>query len=151
MSALPHILIEYSANLEDSLAVEVLVRRVHEAVIATGVFAPGGVRTRAVRREVFLVADGDPGNAFVATVVRIGRGRDAATRRRVAETILEAVAQETATAFRSRGLALSVDVEEIDPAASLKRNNLHHRLAACAGPAAAAPAPGASAPAPEEG
>jgi 5-carboxymethyl-2-hydroxymuconate isomerase len=126
---MPHVVVEYSANLEPDLSPRRLVDAIHAAALATGVFPIGGLRTRAARRDVFAVADGDPDNAFVAVVARIGAGRDAETRRRVAAALMAALEAETATAFASRGLGLTVEVQEIDGAASLKTNNLHDRLA----------------------
>ena len=78
---MPHIVIEYSANLEGRMDPARLVRSAHAAALGTGVFKLGAVRTRAARRDVALVADGDPANAFVAVAVRIGTGRTEETRR----------------------------------------------------------------------
>ena len=127
---MPHITIEYSANLETDVAPAVLVDALHAAALATGVFPLGGLRTRAERRDVYRIADGDAGNAFVAVVARIGAGRDAATRLRVAEALMRVLEDVTAQAFARRGLAMTVDVEEIDAGASLKTNNLHERMKA---------------------
>lgn len=131
---MPHIVIEYSANIEDELHPMRLVEALHAAALETGVFPLAGLRTRAERRDHYLIADGDPGNAFIAVSVRIGEGRDAATRRGVAETLMAVLERETAETFRRRGLALSLDVSEIDGTASLKTNNLHERLKARAKP-----------------
>ncbi|MCP4564456.1 MAG: 5-carboxymethyl-2-hydroxymuconate isomerase [Bosea sp.] len=131
---MPHIIIEYSANLEDEVAPMRLVEALHAAALETGAFPLAGLRTRAERRDHYLIADGDPGNAFIAVGVRIGEGRDAATRRRVAEVLMAVLERETAEIFRCRGLALSLDVSEIDGTASLKTNNLHQRLKARAKP-----------------
>lgn len=126
---MPHIVVEYSANLEAQVDPRALVQALHDAALKTGVFPLGGLRTRAERRDIFMVADGDPDNAFVAVVARIGHGRDEETRKRVAAALMGALEHETREAFRSRGLGLTVEVAEIDPVASLKRNNLHERLA----------------------
>jgi len=88
---LPHIVIEYSANLENRIELRELVRKTHEAALATGVFEVGGLRTRCARRDVYRVADGHPDNAFVTVNVRVGHGRDEATRHRAGKTIFEAV------------------------------------------------------------
>lgn len=127
---MPHITVEYSANLEADLSPRRLVDAIHAAALETGVFPIGGLRTRAEKRDVYAVADGDPDNAFVAILARIGAGRDAETRHRVAERLMSALERETAAAFAKRGLGLTVEVQEIDPAASLKTNNLHERIAA---------------------
>ncbi|CAD5272179.1 5-carboxymethyl-2-hydroxymuconate isomerase [Bosea sp. 62] len=131
---MPHIVIEYSANLEDELAPMRLVEALHAAALETGVFPLAGLRTRAERRELYRIADGDPDHIFIAVSVRIGEGRDAATRRRVADVLMAVLERETAKTFQRRGLALSLDVAEIDGTASLKTNNLHHRLKARAKP-----------------
>ena len=125
---MPHITAEYSANLDADLDPQRLVAALHTAALETGVFPLGGLRTRAVRREVFMVADGDADNAFVAVVARIGAGRDAPTRQRVGEALMAALERETAAAFAKRGLGLTVEVVEIDPVGAMKTNNLHRRM-----------------------
>lgn len=131
---MPHIVIEYSANLEDEVAPMRLVEALHAAALETGAFPLAGVRTRAERRELYRIADGDPDHIFIAVTVRIGEGRDAETRRHVAQALMAVLERETAEIFQRRGLALSLDVSEIDGTASLKTNNLHQRLKARAKP-----------------
>ncbi|MFT4098828.1 MAG: 5-carboxymethyl-2-hydroxymuconate Delta-isomerase [Rhodoblastus sp.] len=125
---MPHVIVEYSANLEEDVAPRDLIDRVHATILETGVFPVGGVRTRAERRDVYRVADGDPGNAFCAILIRIGRGRDEETRRRVSKEVLATLADVTAEAFMKRGLSLSVEIQEIDEAGASRKNNLHERL-----------------------
>lgn len=127
---MPHVVVEYSANLEGELSIQALVDALHRAAIDTGVFPLGGLRTRASRRDVYRVADGAPDNAFVAVVARIGEGRDVETRRRVAEALMSTLERESAEVFARRGLGLTVEVQEIDGRFSLKTNNLHDRIAA---------------------
>lgn len=125
---MPHVIVEYSANLEAHVSVRRLVDELHAAALATGVFPIGGLRTRAERREIYAIADGHPDHVFVAVLARIGRGRDDETRKRVALDLLRVLEHETADLFKSRGVALSVDIQELDPVASVKTNNLHERL-----------------------
>jgi 5-carboxymethyl-2-hydroxymuconate isomerase len=124
----PHIIVEYSANLEEAIPIEALVKDVHRAVLATGTFKLGAVRTRAARRDIFVIADGDPRNVFINVVARIGRGRELEKRRGLAEAIMAVLDQQTATLVSARGLALSVYVEEIDEDGALRKNNLHARM-----------------------
>lgn len=126
---MPHIVVEYSANLESDVTPQRLVDALHAAALATGVFPLGGLRTRAARRDVYRIADGDPDHAFVAVVARIGKGRPLATREAVAQALMRALEVETAHAFARRGLGLTVEVQEIE-GPSLKTNNLHDRLIA---------------------
>lgn len=126
---MPHIVIEYSANLESDVAPQRLVDALHGTAIETGVFPLGGLRTRAERRDVYRIADGAPDNAFVAVIARIGKGRPPQTREAVAQALMRTLEAETAVAFAKRGLGLTVEVQEID-GPSLKTNNLHERLKA---------------------
>jgi 5-carboxymethyl-2-hydroxymuconate isomerase len=132
----PHIIVEYSANLEEALSIAMLVTEVHRAVLATGTFKIGAVRTRAARREIFVIADGDPQNAFINVVARIGRGREIEKRQGLAAAIMAVLEAQTAALALSHGLALSVYVEEIDEDGALRKNNLHARMEAALGNAA---------------
>jgi 5-carboxymethyl-2-hydroxymuconate isomerase len=124
----PHIIVEYSANLEEALPIAALVADVHRAVLATGTFKIGAVRTRAARRDIFVIADGDPQNAFINVLARIGRGRELEKRQNLAAAIMAVLEAQTATLAQSRGLARSVYVEEIDEDGALRKNNLHARM-----------------------
>src|SRR5690554_4378386 len=78
---MPHIWIEYSANLEAELQLDPLMQAIHEAVVGDGtVFPLAGTRTRAVPVARYRIADGHPDNAFIHVVVNVGHGRSVAER-----------------------------------------------------------------------
>ncbi len=122
---MPHVIVEYSANIRDRIGPETLVKRVHEAALRTGVFPVGGIRTRAAERSCYRIADGDPENAFVHVVLRIRHGRDLETRRRAGEEVFGEVCACLDPLFQSSPLGISLEVQEIDPEVSFKKNNLH--------------------------
>lgn len=130
---MPHLMMECSANLETALDLGALVRGLHEAALATGVFPPGGIRTRLHLARHYRIADGDPQAGFIHVLVRIGQGRDLPTRQRAGERIFAALTEATDALYRARPLALSLEMEEIAAETSFKRNNLHERLKAKAG------------------
>src|SRR5919204_4635488 len=121
---MPHIVIEYSANIRGQVGPEDLVARVHDVALLTGVFPVGGIRTRAVERTCYRVADGHPDNAFVHVVMRIRHGRDLETRRRAGEEVFREVCQYLEPLFERSPLGISLEVQEIDPDVSFKKNNL---------------------------
>jgi len=125
----PHVTIEYSGNLDAEIEPMALVRAVHAAVLTQPVFEAVGARTRAARREHFLVADGDPTHAFIAVTARIGHGRTLAQRRAASEAILAALYEAVRPIYESRGLLLSVEVTELDSQAMTRRNSLRERAA----------------------
>jgi 5-carboxymethyl-2-hydroxymuconate isomerase len=125
---MPHLNIEYSANLEEVLDVQALVDVIHATALETGVFPLGGVRTRAEARKHYRIANGDPEAGYIHMLVRIGSGRDFDTRRQAGDRIFEALCDFTADLYRSRPLALSFELHEIPPDMAWRKNNLHELL-----------------------
>lgn len=126
---MPHIVIECSANLRERTDLAALVARVHAAALDTGVFPIGGTRTRVAERTEYRIADGDPANAFVHVVLRIGHGRDLSTKKAAAAAVFETVCDVLRPAFEAGPLAISLELQEIDPELSFKKNNLHEYVA----------------------
>ena len=125
---MPHLNIEYSANLEIALDIQGLVDRIHETALETGIFPLGGVRTRAEPREHYRIANGDPHAGYIHMMVRIGSGRDEQTRREAGDRIFAALCDFTDELYRSRPLALSFELHEIPPDMAWRKNNLHELL-----------------------
>ena len=120
-----HIIIEHSDNLRGRLDVPQLVQTLHQAALGTGIFPIGGLRTRAYATSAYCIADGHPDNAFVHVAVRIGQGRDRATQRAACERIFAAACAHLGALFETAPLAISVEMAELDPELSLKKNNVH--------------------------
>ena len=125
---MPHLVVEYSGNLDDHIAIEKLVRKVHEAALATGIFETAAVRTRAERRDVYVIADEHKDNSFVAVRVSIGKGRDEETRKRLGKAIFDVVCTYLEKVHDASSVAISLEVEEIDPTAAFRKNGLHSML-----------------------
>lgn len=126
---MPHVIVEYSANLAAAVEMKALLAALHAAALETGVFPAGGIRTRAERREEYIVADGRPEAAFVHVMLRIGAGRDLPTKKRAADHVFGVLCGFLKPTQDKRPLAISLEVQELDPVLSLKQNNLHAYLA----------------------
>jgi 5-carboxymethyl-2-hydroxymuconate isomerase len=135
---MPHIVIEYSANLAQKASIPQLIEHLHETAIATGVFPRGGARTRAIRCDDYRIADGVPDNAFVHVCLRIGHGRSLEVRRVAAQAIFDALVETLASVYAQSPLGLSLEVQEIDPELSFKHNSLHDYVKARAAGASGA-------------
>ena len=120
-----HIRIEYSANLGERIDFPRFLEAVHASALATGIFPIGGVRTRAYAAQHYRIADGHPDNAFVHMMLRVGHGRDLETRKRACETIFATVCEQLSELFGKIPLGLSLEMQEIDPVLTFKKNNLH--------------------------
>ena len=72
---MPHIIIEYSANVADHHDVDALIAVIHETATATHIGPLGAMRARATSREQYRIADGHTDNAMVSIIARLGPGR----------------------------------------------------------------------------
>lgn len=126
---MPHQIIEYSANLESRLDVDELVRVMHQTAAGIAVLPVGGLRTRAVARTRFLIADGHPDNAFVNVVLRIAPGRSFEERKAAGAELFEALCDCLAPAYETSPLAISFEIQEIDADLRWKQNNLRDYMA----------------------
>jgi len=101
---------------------------IRRAALATEVFETGAVRVRTVRCDHYSIADDDSANGFIDVSLRIGAGRDLATRKRIGEAIFATMTGFLQPLFGGRHFALSFEIREIDPELSWKKNSIHERL-----------------------
>ena len=125
---MPHFTMEYSANLDDSVDFATLCRVVHETIMTSGLFELGAVRVRAIRCDAYAIADLLPENGFIDMSFRIGTGRSQAERKQTGDAIFAAVTQHLASLFETPHFALTLEIREIDPELSWKKNAIHPRL-----------------------
>ena len=125
---MPHMSIDYSANLEVAVDMADFCAVVRRAILDTGLFELGAVRVRAFRAEAYAVADRLPENGFIDMNFRIGKGRSAAEKKSAGEAIFAAVTDHLASLFATPHFALSLEIREIDAELSWKKNAIHPRL-----------------------
>src|SRR5271170_5035616 len=125
---MPQFTIEYSANLDARVDMGKVVEVVRKAAVETGIFPLGGIRVRAIRCEHYAIADGNPQHSFLDMVLRLGEGRDLATRKKAGEHIFRALSDHLDPVFASSQFALSFEMQINDKEMSWKRNNIHEAL-----------------------
>ena len=127
---MPHFTLEYSANLDARLDIGKVVEIVRKAAVETGIFPLGGIRVRSVRCEHYAIADGSADFGFLDMVLRLGAGRDLATRKKAGEHVFKALSTHLDPVFANSKFALSFDIQINDKETSWKRNNIHDALKA---------------------
>ncbi|MGU3575006.1 5-carboxymethyl-2-hydroxymuconate Delta-isomerase [Brucellaceae bacterium C25G] len=121
---MPHIWVEYSSNLENSIDVPKMLKTVQDAFIADGsVFPFAGARTRGVPVNHYLIVDGHPDNAFVHVQLKIAAGRSLDDKKAGAERVFEQLKNLLAPVFATRPLGISVQMDEADEEVNLKSSN----------------------------
>jgi 5-carboxymethyl-2-hydroxymuconate isomerase len=127
---MPHVIIEYSGNLDrrhgGPVAIEALVHAVHRAALGSGIAPLDALRTRAAPREHFAIADEHPDNGFIAVTARLGAGRADADKRALIEALMDALTEHLGDA--QHDLMLSVEYQEIDPDFRLNLNHVRTRM-----------------------
>ncbi|WP_138763297.1 5-carboxymethyl-2-hydroxymuconate Delta-isomerase [Pseudomonas lactis] len=122
---MPHFIAEYTDNLESQADLPGLFEKVHRVLGDSGVFPLGGIRSRGVRLDTWRMADGKHDYAFVHMTLKVGHGRDLATREAVAQAVFAVITEHFAQLQAQRLLALSFEMIELHPQLNFKQNNVH--------------------------
>ncbi len=125
---MPHQIIEYSANLDTRIDIQSLVDGLHKVATETDGLPVGGLRTRAARRDNYQVADRHPDNAFVHLILKLGHGRTLDIRRAFGEKIFAALCELLEPVSSTSPIAISFEIQEIDPELTWKKNNLREYM-----------------------
>jgi 5-carboxymethyl-2-hydroxymuconate isomerase len=133
---MPHLTLEYSANLSDPDDVGRLCSQLAECLTSIteeglNVYPVGGIRVRAIPCEAFSVASGRVDNAaFMHAILKIGAGRSEAVKAATGNALFDMIKKHFDLEFLNRGLALSLEISEFSEAGTWKHNNLHGLLKA---------------------
>ncbi|AZF06238.1 5-carboxymethyl-2-hydroxymuconate Delta-isomerase [Pseudomonas sp. R5-89-07] len=122
---MPHFIAEYTDNIEQQADLPGLFEKIHRVLGDSGVFPLAGIRSRGVRLDTWRMADGKHDYAFVHMTLKVGHGRDQATRQAVAQALFAVITDHFAELQAQRLLALSFEVIELHPQLNFKQNNVH--------------------------
>lgn len=130
---MPHLTLEYSDGLADDDSMAMLCRKLARCLQEQkdgdrSVYPVGGIRVRALRCEIYCIADGVIDAAFLHANLKIAAGRSPAVRQATGDALFDVMKVHFAEAFERQGLALSLEINEFSEAGSWKHNNLHARL-----------------------
>ena len=130
---MPHLTVEYTANLDRRLNVPALLETLHRTASGIDAFPLAGIRTRAHRLEHYRFADGHADNQFVHVVVRLAHGRSDEVRKEAGEVLFRALCEFMQPIAEESPLALSLDMQEMAPELSFKQGNIRDYIAARSG------------------
>lgn len=122
---MPHLIVEYSSNVASHHDIDALLDVIHHTVLALDVAPVAGIRIRAIAQDKTRIADGSDENfAYVAMVARLGPGRDANTKHRVINSVLDAAVAHVEAEGGPLHIAWSFEIQEIDAEFRVNRNNI---------------------------
>lgn len=146
---MPHLVINYSGNLDAVLDMPRLCRDCADAMLAVRdeeckqVFPTGGTRVLAFPAPHFALADGgaagraagagktgltsdDPGEyGFMYANLRMARGRSAASQQKAGEAVVTAIRMHLDPAMATRHIGLTVQVDEGMEVFDAKHSTIH--------------------------
>ena len=125
---MPHIMLDYSANMEDRTDIAALCRHLRQAAAATGTFHLAGIRVRAFAASHVSIADGDDRHGYIDISIRLRAGRDLDTRKRAAQAVFAAAQSFLEPALQQHSIALSLEMRDIDPELSPKCGTIRDHM-----------------------
>jgi 5-carboxymethyl-2-hydroxymuconate isomerase len=125
---MPHLMIDYSANLEPDVDMGAFCDALRDVAASIDAFPLAGVKVRAVRVDHYAIADGNLEHGFIDISVRIREGRDMETKQNAAQKIFDAANEFVADVMQRRSLALSLELRDIDAALSPKSGSIRKYL-----------------------
>ncbi len=110
---MPHLVLEYSANVPDHPDVRRVLLDLHDALMVSALFERKDIKSRAVRHEVFTVADGAEDRAFVALSIAILEGRSDDVKTALSDAALDVLARAFPKLVAGGRGAISVEIRDL--------------------------------------
>jgi 5-carboxymethyl-2-hydroxymuconate isomerase len=111
---MPHIVLEYSANLELPPDFNQVLLEIHELLPKVGPFDPLSLKGRVIKHEVFRIADGEEKTAFVHLQVAIMEGRSEEVRQTVSSALLKLLETIFDSQLKKQKLSITVEIRELN-------------------------------------
>ena len=128
---MPHLVILYTANLDQETDMTVLCRSLADTLLGVQddngmqVYPTSGTRALAYPAPHFAVADGKADYAFVYLNLRMGWGRSEATKKRTGDALLMATKAHFQPVFMQRHIGITLQIDEGMEVFDGKHSNLH--------------------------
>ena len=121
---MPHIMIDYSANLEPDADIAGLCEVLRRTAAALEAFPEAGVRVRAFAADHYAIADGHPENGYIDISVRLREGREQSVKEAAVADLFEAARAHLAGVIATRPVMLSMEMRDIDARLAPKLNTV---------------------------
>jgi 5-carboxymethyl-2-hydroxymuconate isomerase len=110
---MPHVTVEYSANIRSDVSSKVLMKRIHETLAKFSTFNLREIKSRCIKQNDFYMGDGSPRNAFVYLRLEMLAGRRLALKKAIGAKLREVLRNSYRSAAKNYELQMSVEIREI--------------------------------------
>lgn len=117
---MPHLTLEYTANIEQELYFDDLFARLHQVLADVGGIPISNCKSRAVRLDDYYIASGGSRNAFVHLTIRFLEGRATELKQEISRSSLRVLDEYFASSSAELDLQTTVEMQDIERATYLK-------------------------------
>jgi len=104
---MPHIVVEYSNNLTDSIQKSEILGKLHESIIESGLFSPDAVKSRSISYDDYILDEAS--NNFIHITISILSGRTTEQRLKLSESAYNTAIESVPSAQK-----ISVNINEMN-------------------------------------
>ena len=125
---MPHVHLEYSANLEPLVDMAGLCETLRKAAARIEIFPLAGIRVRATKVDYYAIADGDEKHGFIDLTIRLREGRSSAVKQKAVEEIFGSLRTFMEPVLIHASVALSAEIRDIQADMAPKYGTIRHNL-----------------------
>lgn len=111
---MPHCVLEYSANVKDSVNFQEFFARLHEILASSGEIQHDQLKSRWYCRENYFIGDGNAKNAFVYLQISLLTGRSLEVRKRLGEQAFELLVSQYPRSQRDLSCSITLEMREME-------------------------------------
>lgn len=111
---MPQCSLEYTDNLTDTPDIKKLLLSVNKVLVDTGEFDERKIKSKAVRHDQFVIADGDPERSFVSLIIHILEGRNDTFKESISDCTIELLCAAFPKSRATGKCSITVQVRDIE-------------------------------------
>jgi 5-carboxymethyl-2-hydroxymuconate isomerase len=120
---MPHLTLEYSANLAETPETKTLFAELHAALVEFQPIKLADIKSRAIRCENYHIGAGSPESVFIHLTVKILAGRSIEERRKMSQRMLGLLEKLFAQSLANQPCDITVDICEMERNTYGKKTN----------------------------
>lgn len=112
---MPHLILEYTDNIEKEIDFKGLFHELHQALAKYGNINISNCKSRAIKLNDFFVADGIGHSCFIHLKVRIFSGRTNEIKAAIGNRLKKILIRKFTHENSKDKIEITVEIQEIDP------------------------------------
>jgi 5-carboxymethyl-2-hydroxymuconate isomerase len=111
---MPQCSLEYTNNLIDAPDIKKVLLSINKELAGTGEFDERKIKSKAVRHDQFVIADGDSERSFVSLIIHILEGRSDTLKESISDCTIELLCAAFPKSLATGKCSITVQVRDIE-------------------------------------